>query len=285
MIKETLTLLQGPTYSIQATYYYKTATPPSLNLLYLHGGGYVLGNRDDLPETYRTLLLDQGYGLVTLDYLLAPESKLDEILDTLELTIKTLLNQSQSFLGRRHPAFYLFGRSAGSYLALQMTQRIKSPAIKGLILFYGYHTLNEPSFLNKSPHYAHYPRVGDQIISSLLSDQPLTQDNHPNRYLLYLSGRQTGRWIHTILGSNPDLEAFSLTLDDLKELPPTLLVHSRQDPDVPYFLSQVMAQTIPHNQLITIEGNQHDFDRTDLTKGVEVYSQVIDWIHTQENDQ
>lgn len=44
-------------------------------ILYLHGGGLLYGDRDDLPEPYRNLLLDAGYTLYCLDYPLAPRQR------------------------------------------------------------------------------------------------------------------------------------------------------------------------------------------------------------------
>ena len=45
-------------------------------ILYLHGGGLLYGERDDLPRPYVDLFLEHGYSLVCADYPLAPEAPL-----------------------------------------------------------------------------------------------------------------------------------------------------------------------------------------------------------------
>jgi len=42
-------------------------------VLYLHGGGLLYGERDDLPRPYIYAFLAEGYTLLCLDYPLAPE--------------------------------------------------------------------------------------------------------------------------------------------------------------------------------------------------------------------
>lgn len=50
-------------------------------LVYFHGGGFIFGNRDEgLPDVLRDELIRHKYAVVSPDYRLAPETKLDEIL-------------------------------------------------------------------------------------------------------------------------------------------------------------------------------------------------------------
>ena len=57
-----------------------TVVPPRaeadrhIAVFYLHGGGLVYGERDDLPAPYVRAFADAGYTLVCADYPLAPES-------------------------------------------------------------------------------------------------------------------------------------------------------------------------------------------------------------------
>ena len=65
---------------LQATFYPAAeASAKPLTLLYLHGGGLVFGDRNDLPDAYREMLADAGYSLLTIDYPLAPEAQLPKI--------------------------------------------------------------------------------------------------------------------------------------------------------------------------------------------------------------
>ena len=51
-------------------------------LFYLHGGGLLYGERDDLPTPYVNMLLSAGYTIVSADYPLAPESCYSEIIES-----------------------------------------------------------------------------------------------------------------------------------------------------------------------------------------------------------
>ena len=57
-------------------------------IIYLHGGGLVFGQRDDLPLAYIESFTNAGHPVITLDYLLAPEVKLPTILATLKQTLE-----------------------------------------------------------------------------------------------------------------------------------------------------------------------------------------------------
>ncbi|MBR7926941.1 alpha/beta hydrolase [Aerococcaceae bacterium zg-ZUI334] len=278
MYKKILTVINHSAYSIQMTHYFNDLTPNNKIILYLHGGGLIFGKRDDLPEEYMTLFLNNGYSIVTLDYLLAPESKLNSILNVLEETIQTLIDNADTYFDYHQPSFFLFGRSAGSYLALLMASRLTSSKLAGLILFYGYYTLNDANFLYPNRQFNQYLDVNENIIASLYSKEPITQEQNINRYLIYLDARKKGKWLDYLLDDKTESNQFSLTGQELSNLPPAILVHSTNDPDVPYRQSIKMQQLIKNAHLISIQGNEHDFDRMDKIKGIEIYSKVVEWL-------
>ncbi|MBS4462508.1 alpha/beta hydrolase [Aerococcaceae bacterium zg-B36] len=279
MYKKILTVINHSAYSIQMTHYFNDLTPNNKIILYLHGGGLIFGKRDDLPDEYMTLFLNNGYSIVTLDYLLAPESKLNSILNVLEETIQTLIDNADTYFDYHQPLFFLFGRSAGAYLSLLMASRLTSSKLAGLILFYGYYTLNDANFLYPNRQFNQYLDVNENIIASLYSKEPITQEQNINRYLIYLDARKKGKWLDYLLDDKTESNQFSLTGQELSNLPPAILVHSTNDPDVPYRQSIKMQQFIKNAQLITIQGNEHDFDRTDKVKGIETYSKVVEWLN------
>lgn len=57
---------------VKARYFASSASPEGL-VLYLHGGGWVIGALDDFDAYARTLAAESGYGVLLLDYRLAPE--------------------------------------------------------------------------------------------------------------------------------------------------------------------------------------------------------------------
>ena len=53
-------------------------------VLWIHGGALIMGNRKSVPKNLLELCRDEGYALVSVDYRLAPEVKLREIVSDLE---------------------------------------------------------------------------------------------------------------------------------------------------------------------------------------------------------
>src|SRR6187549_511531 len=53
-------------------------------VVWIHGGALVMGNRKSVPKNLLDLCRDEGYALVSLDYRLAPEVKLPEIIADVE---------------------------------------------------------------------------------------------------------------------------------------------------------------------------------------------------------
>ena len=45
-------------------------------IVWIHGGGLIFGSRTDIPEEQLKLYLNAGFSLVSIDYRLAPETKL-----------------------------------------------------------------------------------------------------------------------------------------------------------------------------------------------------------------
>lgn len=129
-MKNNQTLANGATVTI-----YPTTTEPTNYVVYLHGGGMIYGTKSDLPEELKELFTSNGYTVLALDYLLAPNTKIDHILGTLTETFQ-LLNEE---IIQNQP-FGLCGRSAGGYLMLQLTKQLQTLNLtpQFLVNFYGY---------------------------------------------------------------------------------------------------------------------------------------------------
>ena len=243
-------------------------------IIYLHGGGLVFGQRDDLPEAYLTLLTDAGHPVITLDYFLAPEVKLPLILKKLKETLAAVISQLSEW-GFSND-YHLMGRSAGGYLAYLLIKEGFKP--KKMILFYSYYTLEVPNFRQPSPAYLKFPRVAPMDLEAIIEAQPIVSGEMGKRYPIYLSGRQFGNWLPRILPSLRDIPTYSLTEENLQQLPPTILIHCTDDSDVPYDLSATAANVIPNNKFLTVIGSEHDFDRQVSEETLDIYRQVIDFL-------
>src|SRR5438132_8726524 len=53
-------------------------------VVWLHGGALIMGNRESVPQWLSAAAREQGWVLVSLDYRLAPETQLPEIICDLE---------------------------------------------------------------------------------------------------------------------------------------------------------------------------------------------------------
>ncbi|WP_107994651.1 alpha/beta hydrolase [Trichococcus paludicola] len=247
-------------------------------IVYLHGGGLLYGDKNDLPEPYLNLFLSAGYDFLTMDYPLAPETKLPDILANIQYGLQWFQSHAVSDLSLDSADYLLFGRSAGAYLAFLTASRITfKPA--AIISFYGYHTLHEASFRTPSRHYLAYQRLAKAEAERLLSPVPIVNGEKELRFALYVYARQSGTWLSYLLDDIKEANNYSLNDAQLATLPPTYLASANDDPDVPYHLSERLSQKIPSAKLNTIGSEEHDFDR-DLSNplGIEAYHDVIVWL-------
>lgn len=265
---------------LQATFYPAAANSPKpLTLLYLHGGGLVFGDRNDLPDVYRKMLSDAGYALLAIDYPLAPEAQLPEIMQCLEKALIWFQEEGRERFHLASSDFVLFGRSAGAYLAFLLAARSKAPQLKGLASFYGYYSLDEPSFHLPNAYYNTFPKVPASYVDQLIQPRPLAVGAVAERFPLYLHARQSGKWVPLFLADKAKRAAFNLSAAELQSLPPVFLAASTADKDVPYAFTQQAAQLIPDASLHPVLGLPHDFD-ADLSKpaGRRTYLQLIRWL-------
>ena len=265
---------------LQATFYPAAeASAKPLTLLYLHGGGLVFGARNDLPDTYKKMLSDAGYALLAIDYPLAPEAQLPAMMLCLQKALVWFREEGKKLFNLGSADYVLFGRSAGAYLAFQLAARSNEPHLKGLASFYGYYSLDEPSFHQPSTYYNTFPKVPVAYLKQLLQKQPLAVGAVTERFPLYLHARQTGKWVPLFLEDKSKIASFNLTAAELQSLPPTFLTASTADQDVPYQFTQQAAQLIPNTVLHPVLGMPHDFD-ADLSKpaGRRTYQQFIHWL-------
>jgi acetyl esterase len=85
-------------------------------ILFLHGGGYILGSLDSHDNICAELCAATGFDLVSVDYRLSPEHHHPVHLDDVE----------DAFAACQHPNTILVGASAGGTLAAALIHRLKS---------------------------------------------------------------------------------------------------------------------------------------------------------------
>lgn len=247
-------------------------------ILYFHGGGLVYGSAHDLPNLYRQMFLDAGYDFAAVEYPLAPETKLKTILEKIEEGVEWFQKHYHSILQLSSSEYILFGRSAGAYLSI-LTARALLHKPKALLLFYGYYTLEDSVFRLPSRYYLNFPHVNEQLVNKLIKATPIVEGPIELRFGLYIHYRQSGNWIRGILGAGINPSLYSLSEEELSQLPPSFIAASTEDPDVPFRFSEKMKKNIPSSHLEIIHSTEHDFDRVDMeATGPEVYTKMISWL-------
>lgn len=256
--------------SLASTIYSPLKQPAKAIIIYLHGGGMIFGSRKDLPEAYIRMLTEAGYQLISIDYPLAPEAPLSEILH--ETT------QAVTWLCKEHTEpIFIMGRSAGAYLAL--SQALKHPQIKGLIFFYGYYNLADIQMNRPSSFYSKFNPADRKIAMDKRAPGVIYEASLEERFPLYVYARQSGTWISMIVGPQDPPSMYSYNVMDLRKLPATFIASSKEDPDVPSQQSISLHAMVPQSELHLIDGSEHDFDRTQLeTTGLDTYRKLIVWL-------
>lgn len=250
-------------------------------IIYIHGGGLVYGSRDDLPDVYIQKLVNAGYDFFSIDYPLAPESKLDDIVNSIQKALQWLNAHASSILELSTTDYILFGRSSGAYLSLLMNKQALFKRPLAIICLYGYYSLMDGRLKGPNRYYAKFPKMKYNDLLKLLEDKPIVNGPLEKRYSIYLYYRQTGKWVYQLIKEQESLSTYSLTEEDLKELPPTFLSASTDDQDVPYHFTETLAQSIPKNELFTVNGLEHDFDRhVNLVESETLYYKIINWLDT-----
>ncbi len=263
---------------LSADVYLATGENKGKTLLYIHGGGMVVGERNDLPETYIKMLTDAGYNLITFDYPLAPEVDLPKIREKLEEGISWFLASHES-IGITQPDYFIFGRSAGAYLSILLSYYYKSEHQKGIVSFYGYSDLLRKEFNEPNRHYLQFPRATFSQLYDMTSEGILTSASIQERYMLYIHYRQEGCWIDKILPNKSLIREYALSNEMLGTLPPTFLTASDADEDVPFSESERLLNYIPKSVFYPVKGLVHDFDRDDKNPvSIDVYQKLIAWL-------
>lgn len=280
---EVFSLVTEENIKLSANLHRAKTNRKNVTILYFHGGGLLYGVRDDLPDLYINKFLNAGYDFLALDYPLAPESKLDQIIRSASAILCFYLQNTASVFKLKNNKYVLFGRSAGAYLcfmlcALLINSKALLPA--AIISLYGYTRLDEVQFNTPSRHYNKLAGIPAESIEKMISDSPVTYGPLEARFSLYIKARQEGTWTNYLCGPE-DPAKYSLTDETLKSFPPAILAAATLDPDVPYRMSKGLLKLIQNSHLITIYREVHDFDR-DLNdeSGRITYEEIIAWLET-----
>jgi len=234
--------------------------------VWIHGGALIFGSRKLAPNS-RVLraLLDAGFAVVSIDYRLAPETKLPAIIEDVKDAFGWV-RASSGKMGIDADRVVVCGGSAGGYLTL-MTGFALEPRPKALVSYWGYGEIAGGWYSRPDPFYLRQPVVSREEALSAVGSAPLSEPPaENNRMKFYLYCRQQGLWPKEVAGHDPATEdqwfsRYCPVRHVTREYPPTMLVHGTADTDVPYEQSKLMAERFAavgvEHQLVTVPEGAH----------------------------
>ena len=242
-------------------------SPPVV--VWIHGGALINGHRASVPGRLQKPLLDAGCAIVSIDYRLAPETKLPEIIADLEDAFAWIRAHGRDTLHVDPSRIVVAGGSAGGYLTLTSGYRVK-PRPAALVSFWGYGDLIGEWYSTPSPHERHQrSKLSREEAFAQVSGPPVSdsRERKGDGGAFYQYCRQQGTWPKEVSGGwDPHQEAekfhpYMPLKNVTADYPPTLLIHGTKDTDVPYENSTQMAAEFKRHgvshELITIPDGEH----------------------------
>ncbi len=237
-------------------------------ILWIHGGALIFGNRSSVRDHQLERYLGAGYAVVSIDYRLAPETKLPAIIEDLQDAYQWVRQKGPGLFHIDADRIVIVGNSAGGYLTLMAGFSVQ-PRPRALVSFYGYGDITGQWTSRANPHYAKMDRVAKEDAYKVVGGNVLSGSPVFPRVTFYNYCRQHGLWTKEVAALDPDKEPgklakFCPVRHVTKDYPATLLLHGDKDRDVPVEESEMMAAAlerhqVPH-QLIIMKNYDHLFD-------------------------
>ena len=251
-------------------------------VVWIHGGALIMGHRASVPRWLQEACRENGYVLVSIDYRLAPETKLPEIIADLEDAFRWVRQQGPKLFHADAERIGVVGGSAGGYLALTAGFRVQ-PRPAALVSLWGYGDLIGPWYSTPSPHARHHrSKLSEAEAWRQVSGPPISdsRERKGDGGAFYQFCRQTGTWPQAVSGWHPvadakEFEPYMPLVNVAADYPPTLLIHGDKDTDVPYEQSTLMAAELSKHgvthKLLTIKGAEHGLAGADRSTTDDAY--------------
>jgi acetyl esterase/lipase len=231
-------------------------------------------------------LVRDGIIVVSIDYRLAPETKLPAIISDVEQAFQWIRERGPGLFAADPNRIGVWGGSAGGYLTLTAGFRVK-PHPQVLVSFYGYGDLIGAWYSEPSPHARHHvSRMSEAEARAQAGGPPIAnnRDRQGRGDAFYQFCRQKGIWPREVSGWDPRHEAekffpYMPVKNVAADYPPTLLLHGTADTDVPYEQSTMMAGEFKRHgvehRLISLPNGEHGFDGADRALIEQAYQDAM----------
>ncbi|MBI1786647.1 MAG: alpha/beta hydrolase [Acidobacteria bacterium] len=267
--KQTYTYKTAGDLAIEADVYRLDGEAVRPVIFWIHGGALIAGHRGNLRNDQLRRYVDAGYVVVSIDYRLAPETRIDGILDDVRDAYQWVRREGPKLFHADPERVAVVGHSAGGYLTLTCGYRL-TPRPRALVSFYGYGEIDAPWYSRPDPFYSQQPAVPkEEAYASVGKTELSGAPGRNQRFRFYLYCRQQGLWPKEVAGRDPDTEPrafdpFCPARNVTRDFPPTLLLHGDKDTDVPFQQSEQMAELFEkhgvEHEFIRIPGGPHGFD-------------------------
>ena len=249
--------IPGPHGDIKIRIYRPHARDGLPLLLFMHGGGFILGDLDSHDEAARVLTMKANCVTVAVDYRLAPEYPFPAAPEDCFVALKWAAEHAGEF-GADASRIAVAGDSAGGNLAAVMALRARDeggPALVGQVLIYPAADLEDANEFQPAPDGQYY-----------------FLNRHDGAYFnsLYLVDMANARHPH----ASP---MFAETLDGV---PPALVITAEYDPlcrQGEAFAEQLKAAGV-ETTLTRYPGAIHGFVTMPVPMATTALTQAADWL-------
>lgn len=279
-------------HSVHADVYPSNGAGKRPAVVWIHGGALIMGHRQSVPRRVREFCRANNYVLVSIDYRLAPETKLPEIIADLEDAFAWVRNEAAQSYGVDPDRVAVMGGSAGGYLTLTAGYRVK-PRPTVLLAYWGYGDLVGDWYSQPSPHARHRTtQMSREQAWAQVSGPPISdaRQRDGNGGAFYQYCRRTGTWPQAVSDWDPHREPtkfhpYMPVRNVTPEYPPTFMIHGTADTDVPHEQSVMMAAELKRHgvehRLISIQGGEHGLGGGDPDKIATAHAAASEFVRKQ----
>jgi acetyl esterase/lipase len=237
-------------------------------IVWIHGGALIFGSRVMLPADELEVFLEAGFVVVAIDYRLAPETKLPEILNDVDDALHWVRTEGPTLFHADPAHIAVVGQSAGAYLALMEGVRA-APRIQAIVSFYGYGNISGEWYSRPDAVFLKQPVVTMEEAYRVVGGPVLSESTPAERNTFYVYCRQTGLWPLEVTSINPHVKPHDFAPYNPESLvtasyPPTFLLHGDRDTEVPFRMSLRMAESLKRHKVeyhfYRMKGFNHLFD-------------------------